>query len=120
MSTYKECDWIADELRVLFHNLFDSSFLEVFCLVVFQVQDHPGATPHGLSYMEKRCVSASKRCHWHNYQTKNNQYYQLATKPLDYLQVSTLTVKEPPADDSQAYCSSSLCLVITVTFSATR
>lgn len=50
----------------------------------------------------------------------NNQYYQFATKPLDYLQVSTLTVKEPPADDSQAYCSSSLCLVITVTFSATR
>ena len=34
--------------------------------------------------------------------------------------VSVLTVKDPPAEESQAYCSSSLCLVITVTFSATK
>lgn len=33
---------------------------------------------------------------------------------------STFTVKDPPAEDSQAYCSSSLFLVMTTTFSATR
>ena len=44
-----------------------------------------------------------------------------STQPvLRCLPVSVLTVKDPPAEDSQAYCSSSLCLVITVTFSATK
>ena len=33
---------------------------------------------------------------------------------------SAQTVKELPAEDSQAYCSSLLCFVITTTFSATR
>jgi hypothetical protein len=31
-----------------------------------------------------------------------------------------VTVNEPPAWDSQRYCSSSLCFVYTTTFSATR
>lgn len=34
--------------------------------------------------------------------------------------VSSVMVKVPPAADSQMYCSSSLCLVVTCTFSATR
>jgi hypothetical protein len=34
--------------------------------------------------------------------------------------VSSVMVKVPPAADSQMYCSSSLCLVVTWTFSATR
>ena len=33
---------------------------------------------------------------------------------------SLRTVKVPPADDSQMYCSSSLCLEYTSTLSATR
>ncbi|KAF3849688.1 hypothetical protein F7725_019407 [Dissostichus mawsoni] len=39
---------------------------------------------------------------------------------LFLLVLSTLIVNEPPAEDSQMYCSSSLCLVMTVTLSATR
>ena len=35
-------------------------------------------------------------------------------------ELSLVTVNEPPACDSQRYCSSSLCLVYTTTFSATR
>ena len=62
--SYKERDGVTDELRVLLHNLLDAAFLYVLDLVVFQVQDHLGATPDGLSCSEniqKRFSSKSIR-----------------------------------------------------------
>ena len=53
-------------------------------------------------------------------QLPNCKKTHLVPRPSCSLSVSKRTVKEPPACDSQTYCSSSLCLVVTITFSATR
>lgn len=44
-GTYKECNRIADELRMLFHYFLDSPFFQVFSLIFFKMQDDFCSTP---------------------------------------------------------------------------
>lgn len=49
LRTYIKCDGVANELRVLLHNFFDALLLTVFCLILFEVEDHFCASANGLS-----------------------------------------------------------------------
>lgn len=137
-SSYKECDGISDELGVLLHDLFDPFLLTVFCLVFLQVQNHLGPTTNRLSYsrvtweysqcLEQTTTGEQQSVTVGLHSSSVHTIYITCKLWLSYVynynlslpDVSTLTVKDPPADDSQMYCSSSLCLVMTVTLSATR
>lgn len=48
-STYKESDWVADELRVLLNNLLDAFLLSIFWLVLLQMKNHLCATTERLT-----------------------------------------------------------------------
>ena len=50
METHKKSDGIANELRMLLHNLLYSPFLQVLSLVFFQMQNNLCSTPHRFSW----------------------------------------------------------------------
>lgn len=53
MDTYKQGDGVANELRMLLHDLFDPLLLNVLCLVFFKVQDDLCSTANGLAWEHK-------------------------------------------------------------------
>jgi hypothetical protein len=37
-------DWVVDEFRVLFDEVFDFFLLDIFCGIIFQIEGHSGTT----------------------------------------------------------------------------
>lgn len=90
---------------MLLDNVLDLLLLEVLELVLLHVENHLGSTAEGLT---RRVGGDGERS---------------ACGPFISLAVSDQAREagdDEPAADSQMYCSSSLCLVVTVTLSATR